>query len=77
MNTPEQSQLDKASAYVDQYDASLLFPSNAWRNEYYVASYQVLTDGTVFWPSLMAVTAYQDGTEVTSSRSKATPPIQV
>ena len=26
MNTPEQSQLGKASAYADQYDASLLFP---------------------------------------------------
>lgn len=26
MNTPEQSQLGKASAYVDQYDPSLLFP---------------------------------------------------
>ena len=26
MNTPEQSQLGKASAYVDQYDATLLFP---------------------------------------------------
>ncbi len=26
MNTPDQSQLGKASAYVDQYDASLLFP---------------------------------------------------
>ncbi|MGH8830633.1 MAG: NADPH-dependent 7-cyano-7-deazaguanine reductase QueF [Polaromonas sp.] len=26
MNTPEQSQLGKASAYVDQYDASQLFP---------------------------------------------------
>ena len=25
-NTPEQSQLGKAAAYVDQYDASLLFP---------------------------------------------------
>ena len=25
-NTPEQSQLGKASAYIDQYDASLLFP---------------------------------------------------
>ena len=25
-NTPEQSQLGKPSAYVDQYDASLLFP---------------------------------------------------
>ena len=26
MNTPEQSQLGKTSAYVDHYDASLLFP---------------------------------------------------
>ena len=26
MNTPEQSQLGKTSSYVDQYDASLLFP---------------------------------------------------
>ena len=26
MNTPEQSQLGKTSAYVDQYDPSLLFP---------------------------------------------------
>ncbi len=26
MNTPEQSQLGKASAYIDQYDAGLLFP---------------------------------------------------
>lgn len=26
MNTPDQSQLGKASTYVDQYDASLLFP---------------------------------------------------
>ena len=26
MTTPEQSQLGKASAYADQYDASLLFP---------------------------------------------------
>lgn len=26
MNTPEQSQLGKASGYTDQYDASLLFP---------------------------------------------------
>ena len=26
MNTPEQSQLGKTSAYVDRYDASLLFP---------------------------------------------------
>jgi 7-cyano-7-deazaguanine reductase len=26
MNSPEQSQLGKASSYVDQYDASLLFP---------------------------------------------------
>ena len=26
MNSPEQSQLGKTSRYVDQYDATLLFP---------------------------------------------------
>ena len=26
MNSPENSQLGKASAYIDHYDASLLFP---------------------------------------------------
>ena len=26
MNTPEQSELGKPSAYADQYDAALLFP---------------------------------------------------
>ncbi len=30
MNTPEQSQLGKTSAYIDQYDASLLFPIARW-----------------------------------------------
>src|SRR5690606_1586472 len=40
---------------------SLLFPSNAWRNEYYVATWQ----RTSASPSLLAVTAYQDGTMVT------------
>ncbi len=54
-------------------DASLLLPSNAWRNEYLVASYPVLTNGFVFWPSLMAVTAYQDGTEVTITTRSNTP----
>ncbi|HVV82537.1 MAG TPA: IgGFc-binding protein [Kofleriaceae bacterium] len=54
-------------------DASLLFPSNAWRNDYYVASYPVLTDGFVFWPSLMAVTAYQDGTQVSIETRSDTP----
>ena len=55
-------------------DASLLFPSNAWRNEYYVASYPVLTDGfSVFWPSLLAVTAFQDGTQVTIKTRSDTP----
>jgi 7-cyano-7-deazaguanine reductase len=39
-NTPEQSQLGKASAYVDQYDASLLFaiPRAAKRQEIGVAT---------------------------------------
>lgn len=43
-------------------DASLLLPTNVWRNEYYVASWQP-TAGLS--PSLMAVTAHQDGTQVT------------
>ena len=43
-------------------DASLLFPSNAWRNEYYVATWQQTGNLS---PSLLAVTAYQDLTNVT------------
>ncbi|MBK9036017.1 MAG: IgGFc-binding protein [Myxococcales bacterium] len=54
-------------------DASLLLPSNAWRDRYLVASYPVLTDGQVWWPSLLAVVAYQDGTEVTITTKSATP----
>jgi IgGFc binding protein len=54
-------------------DASLLLPSNAWRREYFVASYPVLTDGSVFWPSLMSVTAHQDNTQVTITTRSDTP----
>jgi hypothetical protein len=51
-------------------DASLLFPTNAWRNDHYVTSWQA-TAGV--HPSLMAVTAYQDGTEVTITTAANTP----
>jgi hypothetical protein len=44
-------------------DASLLFPVNRWRKDYYVAAFGV-TDGTGN-PSLLAVTALHDGTHVT------------
>jgi hypothetical protein len=43
-------------------DASLLLPTNAWRNEYYSANYH--QTGGVF-PSELAVTAWHDGTMIT------------
>jgi hypothetical protein len=47
-------------------DASLLLPTNAWRTDYYVASWQPTTfGGGGQAPSLFAVTAAQDGTTVT------------
>ena len=43
-------------------DASLLFPTNAWRGDHYVVAWN---NTASVHPSLMAVTAYQDGTQVT------------
>jgi len=54
-------------------DASLLLPSNAWRTRYYVASYPALADGSIAWPSQMAVTAHQAGTQVTITTKANTP----
>jgi hypothetical protein len=51
-----------ASANSYTNDASLLFPTNAWRGDHYVASFH--QTGNVF-PSEMAVTAMTDGTQVT------------
>lgn len=50
-------------------DASLLFPSNAWRDEYYVATWQQTANLS---PSLLAVTAYQDNTMVTINTRAST-----
>ncbi len=50
-------------------DASLLFPSNAWRDEYYVATWPQTANAS---PTLMAVTAYQDNTMVTINAKVAT-----
>lgn len=50
-------------------DASLLFPTNAWRDEYYVATWQQTANVS---PSLLAVTAYQDNTTVTITTRAST-----
>ncbi|MCB9563001.1 MAG: IgGFc-binding protein [Kofleriaceae bacterium] len=50
-------------------DASLLFPTTAWRGEHYVASWNDTAD---VHPGLMAITAYQDGTQVTVTTRAAT-----
>jgi hypothetical protein len=57
----------KPGAPTNSYsnDASLLFPTNAWRGNYLVAAWPVLTDGVVAWPSELVVTAHQAGTQVT------------
>ncbi len=43
-------------------DASLLFPTNAWRQDYYATTWR---ETAQLSPTLMAVTAYQDNTRVT------------
>ncbi|MCF8211988.1 MAG: NADPH-dependent 7-cyano-7-deazaguanine reductase QueF [Rhodoferax sp.] len=54
MNTPEQSPLGKASSYIDQYDASLLFPiARAGKR----AEIGVLTDAPFFGADMW--TAYE------------------
>jgi hypothetical protein len=56
-----------ASAPENSYtnDASLLLPTNAWRNEYYTASWEFVGVAPTSNPSEMAVTATQDNTMVT------------
>src|SRR5262245_40835434 len=51
-------------------DASLLLPTNAWRNNYYSAAYH--QTGGVF-PSELAVTAWKDNTTVTITTRADTP----
>jgi len=50
-------------------DASLLLPTNVWRNDYYIASWQQV-GGTN--PGLLAVTARFDNTQVTITPKAAT-----
>jgi hypothetical protein len=50
-------------------DASLLFPTNAWRTEHYVTTWHHTAN---IHPSLMTVTAHKDGTEVTITTSTDT-----
>ena len=73
----------KQGAPTNSYsnDASLLFPTNTWRDRYVVASWPVLTDANrpipppqpVYWPSILAVGAYQADTQVTITTRAATP----
>lgn len=50
-------------------DASLLFPTNAWRYEYYATTWQQTANQS---PTLLAVTAYQDNTMVTITAKTTT-----
>jgi hypothetical protein len=50
-------------------DASLLLPTNAWRNDYYAAAYQAAGG----FPSVLAVIADSDGTEVKIDARASTP----
>ncbi|HUQ03330.1 MAG TPA: IgGFc-binding protein [Kofleriaceae bacterium] len=53
-------------------DASLLFPTTSWRDDYYVASFTPVLGGIVAYPSLLAVTAHEDGTRVTINARAST-----
>ncbi len=46
-------------------DASLLLPTNAWRNQYYAAAWQFIGVAPKINPSELAVTAWHDNTTVT------------
>jgi hypothetical protein len=54
-------------------DASLLLPTNVWKNDYYVASWQGVAAVN---PGLLAVTARFDGTNVTIDPKASTPAAQ-
>jgi hypothetical protein len=55
------------NAYTD--DASLLFPTTTWRTDHYVATWNNTAN---VHPSMLAVTAYQDGTTVMITAKAAT-----
>ncbi len=50
-------------------DASLMLPTNVWRNDYFVAAYP----GIGQYPSLLAITATADNTMVTINSKSAAP----
>jgi hypothetical protein len=53
-------------------DASLLFPSTAWRKDHFVVTFPAYVGSTVVNPSFFAVTAQNDGTEVTITTTETT-----
>jgi hypothetical protein len=62
-------QYQKSGVFSYSNDASLLLPTNVWRNEYYAAAWQQLAGVN---PSQLAVTAWKDGTKVTINAKAAT-----
>ena len=66
--SPLQYQKDFSFSYTN--DASLLLPTNVWRNKYYAAAWQPLAN--VQYPSELAVTAMQDATMVTIEAKAST-----
>jgi hypothetical protein len=63
-------QYTKDGAFSYSNDASLLLPTNVWRNRYYAASWGPLASAA--YPGLLAVTARHDNTTVTITARAAT-----
>src|SRR3990172_4040423 len=63
------------SGFSYSNDASLLLPTNAWRENYVAATWQRFdANAPDTWPGIMAITAAQDGTEVTITTTATTNP---
>jgi hypothetical protein len=55
-------------------DASLLLPTNAWTGDYIAATWPRFdANAPDTWPGIMAITAAQDGTQVTITPTASTP----
>ncbi|HTM19136.1 MAG TPA: IgGFc-binding protein, partial [Kofleriaceae bacterium] len=71
---PLDFQVDGAPESSYTNDASLLFPSNTWGTQYYVATRPAIVLEPVHYPSELAVTAVADGTVVTITTRATTRP---
>ncbi len=63
-------QYEKQGSYSYTNDASLLLPTNVWRNRYFAAAWEPLD--SIAYPSQLAVTAARDNTTVTIQAKAAT-----